>query len=477
MNLFSSPRQDHFTDGHTHRLPPDCVFRLCRTLIPRLGRDCNRKGNATRGRRAPPPFQSPGSAARIGSDERRRPSRCPRYRTDRLLSAVLRKDPAGPAAERSLGVYLPPGYEDELQRRYPVVYFLHGYGHGRRAPDDRLEGRPQAQPPVPGPAAGGGDPEAPAGSSRPWTSHPGRGARPRSSWCSRTAACRFPSCTARACRTAPRRPRAASTSTPRTQGASPPTCSRRWSDHVDRRYRTRAERSGRSLAGGSMGGYGALLGGILHPGRFQAVAALSPAVSLLDLLGVELVVPYLKLLLGEKRARERGRRDLDDILDTADRVFSADRPLRPGGTDPLARENWARAGLERLAERDPRRAAGGAGAAQLRGERRVRLRRRHPPAARGRCCGWAWSTPSRSTATRWPPATRRTPSASPGASCRPCASAWRGRRAASVRAGPPRAAAAPGTSAPSRPGPRSPAAAAGPAPPSAGRCSAPSGRP
>ena len=48
-------------------------------------------------------------------------------------------------------------------------------------------------------------------------------------------------------------------------------------DYVDRSYRTLPGREGRALAGGSMGGYGALRGGILHPERFGAVAALSCA--------------------------------------------------------------------------------------------------------------------------------------------------------------------------------------------------------
>ena len=32
------------------------------------------------------------------------------------------------SADREVTIYLPPGYDTNLNRRYPVVYLLHGYG-------------------------------------------------------------------------------------------------------------------------------------------------------------------------------------------------------------------------------------------------------------------------------------------------------------------------------------------------------------
>ena len=29
--------------------------------------------------------------------------------------------------DRNVSIYLPPGYEDSLHHRYPVIYFLHGF--------------------------------------------------------------------------------------------------------------------------------------------------------------------------------------------------------------------------------------------------------------------------------------------------------------------------------------------------------------
>ncbi|GAB4570282.1 MAG: alpha/beta hydrolase-fold protein [Anaerolineae bacterium] len=45
-----------------------------------------------------------------------------------LTSAVLRENPLGDAYERVVPVYLPPGYDDDPARRYPVIVMLTGYG-------------------------------------------------------------------------------------------------------------------------------------------------------------------------------------------------------------------------------------------------------------------------------------------------------------------------------------------------------------
>jgi S-formylglutathione hydrolase FrmB len=47
-----------------------------------------------------------------------------------ITSELLRDNPLGDPYERPLWVYLPPGYDDEQDRRYPVVYVIQGYtGH------------------------------------------------------------------------------------------------------------------------------------------------------------------------------------------------------------------------------------------------------------------------------------------------------------------------------------------------------------
>ena len=44
-----------------------------------------------------------------------------------IESALLAGNPLGDPAERPLEVYLPPGYDDDPQRRYPSVYVIQGY--------------------------------------------------------------------------------------------------------------------------------------------------------------------------------------------------------------------------------------------------------------------------------------------------------------------------------------------------------------
>jgi len=46
---------------------------------------------------------------------------------ERFESAALRDNPLGDPATRQVPVYLPPGYEADRERRYPVIYWLHGF--------------------------------------------------------------------------------------------------------------------------------------------------------------------------------------------------------------------------------------------------------------------------------------------------------------------------------------------------------------
>ena len=44
-----------------------------------------------------------------------------------ITSELLRGNPLGDPYERPLWVYLPPGYDDDPDRRYPAVYVIQGY--------------------------------------------------------------------------------------------------------------------------------------------------------------------------------------------------------------------------------------------------------------------------------------------------------------------------------------------------------------
>jgi pimeloyl-ACP methyl ester carboxylesterase len=259
----------------------------------------------------------------------------------------LENNPLGSPAERALHVYLPPGYHQEPHRRYPVLYFLHGYG----AVPPTIVSLEALKKVVPRPL-------------RPLVSGLARRIPTLETLDALILSGRLPpfilvqpdGCLHRPHRHGVRvRLRGLDgelilkgsffVDSPRT-GRYAQYVFGDVVDHVDRTYRTIASREGRALFGGSMGGYGALLGGILHPERFAVVAALSPVIGFLDLLDLRLIRPYNRLLLGPSGAAARGREDMEDLVETCDWVFGADR------------ESWAHADLGGLAARTPGALAG-----------------------------------------------------------------------------------------------------------------------
>ena len=285
-----------------------------------------------------------------------------RYRLDNFKSESLVGNPLGSPAERGIHVYLPPGYFDSGEARYPVVYFLHGYG---------------------------GDSGSPVVNSRRGLRHsyplrlrvPFRrfftrvitlekldrlilsGALPPFILVQPDGSLHQPNIyNAKGLDGKLATKGSLYTDSP-FSGSYATYVFEEVPGYVEGRYRSAGDKSGRYLIGGSMGGYGALLGGILHPDRFGAIAALSPSICCLDLLDLRFVVPFNRALFGEAKAVEMGRKELGDILDTCDLVFSNDRPLlaaikrdgegRAVQMDEQARENWARSDLGYLLDRRP----------------------------------------------------------------------------------------------------------------------------
>ncbi|MHA1719793.1 MAG: alpha/beta hydrolase [Promethearchaeota archaeon] len=100
-------------------------------------------------------------------------------------------------------------------------------------------------------------------------------------------------------------------------------------DYVDKKYRTFPDKEHRALMGGSMGGFGTLYGCLTHPEKFSVGVALSPLISFLDLLDQKMVVPIYKLLYGKKKAEDLGAKEMEDILDTSDLIFCGKDRLIP----------------------------------------------------------------------------------------------------------------------------------------------------
>ncbi len=159
-----------------------------------------------------------------------------RIEMHRFTSRVLAGNAAGDPAERTVPVYLPPSYDGDTSRRFPVAFLLSGFlGRGRMllndnpwkpAMDDRMDALI---------SAGAGE-----------------------------MILVFPDCFTR-------------------YGGSQyvnSTATGRYEDHVvkelvqwvDATFRTRASRDGRGLLGKSSGGYGALTLAMKHPDVFGAFA-------------------------------------------------------------------------------------------------------------------------------------------------------------------------------------------------------------
>ncbi|MCB2410361.1 alpha/beta hydrolase [Hymenobacter lucidus] len=155
-----------------------------------------------------------------------------------LDSKLLARNPGGENPRRRVSVYLPPGYDAAPQRRYPVLYYLHGY-----AWSDSLVFNQDGLPALL-------DQAIAAGQIRPLiVVTPDEKTLFGGSMYTNSA----------------------------TNGP--------WSDFtalelvsfIDGQFRTLARPGSRGLAGHSMGGNGTLRLAMLYPGRWAAAYALSPA--------------------------------------------------------------------------------------------------------------------------------------------------------------------------------------------------------
>jgi len=141
----------------------------------------------------------------------------------------------GDNPERDVVVYLPASYSNEPDRRYPVVYFLHGYGVGVDAYIKMLNLQEMADKAI---AAGAREmilvlPDA-------YTVYSG-----------------------------------SMYSNSPTTGNWEGYISQDLVEYIDSHYRTVANRDGRGLSGHSMGGYGTIRIGMKHPEVFSALYAMS----------------------------------------------------------------------------------------------------------------------------------------------------------------------------------------------------------
>jgi acetyl esterase/lipase len=160
----------------------------------------------------------------------------------RVPGAALEGNLTGDDATRDVFVYLPPSYGRDAERRYPVVYFLHGYTATAQGYVEYLD-LPQAA----DKAIAGGAREAIVVLPDAFTAYSG-------SMYSNSA----------------------------TTGDWESYIATDLVAYIDAHYRTLAQRESRGLAGHSMGGYGTVRIGMKRPETFGALYAMSSCCLLID---------------------------------------------------------------------------------------------------------------------------------------------------------------------------------------------------
>ncbi len=134
-------------------------------------------------------------------------------------------------------------------------------------------------------------------------------------------------------------------------------------DYVDNHFRTVPNKANRAIMGASMGGYGTLYAAINHSEKFNSAAALSPVITPYELLNHRMVIPFFTKIYGKKKTGVMGDRELVDLLDTVDVIFSSDARLIPEDMDTTNRKynfeakeaikNWSHSDLVEQLKNNP----------------------------------------------------------------------------------------------------------------------------
>jgi S-formylglutathione hydrolase FrmB len=212
----------------------------------------------------------------------------------------------GDPADRDVFVYLPPGYASS-GKRYPVIYFLHGYGATAQIYANGVLQLP-----------GSADQAIMAGAQEAILVLPD-----------------------------------ASTIYGGSMYSNSPTIGD-WERfiavelvaHIDANYRTLATRASRGLSGHSMGGYGTLRIGMKHPGVFSTLYAMSSCCLLNQAPGQEAVATQVQRMAAGPVAGERGFANAMQAQAAAwapnprNAPYYFDLPWLDGQAQPLVQAKW-----------------------------------------------------------------------------------------------------------------------------------------
>ena len=131
-------------------------------------------------------------------------------------------------------------------------------------------------------------------------------------------------------------------------------------EYIDGHYRTIPNNQKRALVGTSMGGYGAIYLSLNYPDKFIACVALSPANMTFRHLTHKVISPLNELMFGNEEAINAGKTAVADICDTFDLITSKDNPITKfdnngniGEINEEGLKNWEKFDLNNVMKENP----------------------------------------------------------------------------------------------------------------------------
>ncbi len=219
------------------------------------------------------------------------------------LAGNLEGDPT----DRDVFVYLPPGYASSPNKRYPVVYFLHGYGVGAAIYTNAVLNLP-----------GSADTAIAAGAQEAIVVLPDAFTKYGGSMYSNSP----------------------------TIGDWESFVAKDLVTYIDSHYRTLANRNSRGLSGHSMGGYGTMRIGMKHPEVFSALYAMSSCCLMNGAPSLDAVTAETARLTAGIAGYQSGT--FDNVLEAQAAAWAPnpqspwffDLGFKDGAADPLVQAKW-----------------------------------------------------------------------------------------------------------------------------------------
>jgi S-formylglutathione hydrolase FrmB len=213
----------------------------------------------------------------------------------------------GDSADREVFVYLPPSYATDTNKRFPVIYFLHGYGVGAQRYVDGVLSLPDAA-----------DKTMGAGAEQAIIVAPDAYSVYGGSMYSNSP----------------------------TTGDWESFISKDLVGYIDSHYRTLAKRESRGLSGHSMGGYGTLRVAMKNPELFGAIYAMSSCCLMNQAPNQEAVEAQIKRLAAGETKNAAGFANVLEAQAAAwapnpqNKPYYFDWPFVNGAAQPQVQAKW-----------------------------------------------------------------------------------------------------------------------------------------